>query len=152
MELQEIIFEVVKKVQFGRAVFVAGSAAELGAWDPHKALRLEWNEGEKWRGRAKVARAHRVLQFKFLEGAWEDGGQETEWEVGRCNRRLRLEGPSPQEYFAQWNMQHYIFLLRTQDFEERESYFMTGAVSALGGWRARRPMRRLVEAKNSPFV
>lgn len=144
MELQEIIFEVVKKVRFGRAVFVAGSPRELGAWDPHQAVRLEWNEGGKWRGRVKVARANRLVQFKFLEGAWEDGGKETEWEVGRCNRRLRLEDPSPQDYFAEWNMQHYIFLLRTQDFEERESYFMTGAVSALGGWRVRRPMRRLV--------
>jgi hypothetical protein len=147
-----IIFEVVKRVQFGRAVFVAGSASELGAWNPQQAVRLEWNAGERWRGKVNVARATRLVHFKFLEGAWDDAGKETEWEVGRCNRRLRLEAQSPLEYFAEWNMQHYIFLLRTQDFEERESYFMTGAVSALGGWRERKAMRRLGEAKYSPFV
>ena len=49
----------------------------------------------------------------------------------------------PISYFAEWNMQHYIFLLRTQDFEEKESYYICGSVEGLGNWHEHQAMRRL---------
>jgi len=67
---QAIFFEVVKRVQYGRALFLCGSIEEWGNWDPKRAVRLEWGPGDRWRSRVEVrARAGRV-EFKFLEGGW----------------------------------------------------------------------------------
>lgn len=152
---QAIDFEIVKRVPYGRALFVCGGLKELGGWDPKRAVRLEWAEGDHWRGRVVVAGKGQLAEFKFLEGAWEGAGEgAVEWERGSCNRRIQVGWPAggALAYSAEWNMQHYIFLLRTQDFEERESYFMSGSVAALGGWRERRAMRRLGSEKGSPFL
>lgn len=65
--------------------------------------------------------------------------------MGSINRHIQLEagGAGAMSYFAEWNMQHYIFLLRTQDFEEKESYYICGGLQTLGNWHEHQAMRRL---------
>ena len=40
----KIQFSLKKKVEFGEAAYVIGSAAEIGSWDMSNALRLIWND------------------------------------------------------------------------------------------------------------
>jgi hypothetical protein len=81
---QIIIFEMVKKVEFGRALFLSGSLELLGQWDPTRALRLSWLEGDKWQGRLALPTAliQRIysFEFKFLVSAWDiREGRPIEW-------------------------------------------------------------------------
>ena len=39
-----------KKVSYGEAVYVVGSVSTLGDWNPYKALKLTWREGDNWSG------------------------------------------------------------------------------------------------------
>lgn len=53
---------------------------------------------------------------------------------------------------AEWNMQNYIFFLKTQDYEERQTYYMEGSLEVLGCWKEKRLMKRLGSEKANPFL
>lgn len=39
-----------KRVYYGEAVYVVGSIPALGDWNPYKAFKLTWSEGDNWQG------------------------------------------------------------------------------------------------------
>lgn len=61
---------MVKKVPYGRAIFLSGGLEELGGWDPMRSLRLSWEEGDKWQVRVSLTSSviQRIsgFEFKFL--------------------------------------------------------------------------------------
>mmetsp|Transcript_4360 Transcript_4360/g.15113 ORF Transcript_4360/g.15113 Transcript_4360/m.15113 type:complete len:1131 (+) Transcript_4360:97-3489(+) len=73
-----LTFSIQRKLNFGESLRVAGAADALGAWDPDRAIRLEWSDGDVWRGEACID-AGSEHAFKLVtdrgEGglAWEDG-------------------------------------------------------------------------------
>lgn len=58
-------FNVKHRVDFGKAVYVAGSIPVLGNWCPRKAVRLTWSEGHKWFANVKVRGEKNQLNFKY---------------------------------------------------------------------------------------
>jgi len=54
--LEETEFAVTNNTGFGNAVFVAGSAPQLGGWDVTRAVRLNWAGNNVWRGRIALPR------------------------------------------------------------------------------------------------
>ena len=54
--LEETEFAVTNNAGFGNAVFVAGSAPQLGGWDVTRAVRLNWSGNNIWRGRIALPR------------------------------------------------------------------------------------------------
>ena len=54
--LQDVDFAVTHDAGLGNAVFVAGSAPQLGAWDTTRAVRLNWSDGNVWRGKVALPR------------------------------------------------------------------------------------------------
>jgi predicted alpha/beta superfamily hydrolase len=54
--LQDVDFAVTRDAGLGNAVFVAGSAPQLGAWDTTRAVRLNWSDGNVWRGKVALPR------------------------------------------------------------------------------------------------
>eukprot|EP01066_Platyproteum_vivax_P008633 Platyproteum_vivax@DN3659_c0_g1_i1.p1 len=68
---------VAYEAQVGDQVFLIGEPAELGAWDPTKAVQLHWTEGNIWKGEV-VFSFLRGTQYKYLTKRnesiiWEDG-------------------------------------------------------------------------------
>lgn len=47
------------------ALFVAGAAEEIGAWDPARAVRLTWTAGNVWTGNVALP-AGRAHEYKFI--------------------------------------------------------------------------------------
>ena len=66
--LQDVDFAVTHDAGFGNAVFVAGSAAKLGAWDASSAVRLNWSEGNVWRGEVALPRGFSTTWRPFVRG------------------------------------------------------------------------------------
>jgi predicted alpha/beta superfamily hydrolase len=54
--LQDVDFSVTHSAGFGNAVFLVGSAPQLGSWDATRAVRLNWSTGNVWRGRIALPR------------------------------------------------------------------------------------------------
>ncbi len=70
---------------FGEGLAVVGSAPALGAWDPNRALRLTWSEGDVWQGEALLEPCQQV-EFKYVVIG---SGRGVRWEPG-INHRLAL--------------------------------------------------------------
>ena len=66
--LQDVEFAVTNDAGFGNAVFVSGSAPQLGAWDPTRAVRLNWSEGNIWRGKFALPRGIATTWRPFVRG------------------------------------------------------------------------------------
>lgn len=66
--LQDVDFAVTHDAGFGNAVFVAGSSSQLGAWDPTRAVRLNWSEGNTWRGKVALPRGVATTWRPFVRG------------------------------------------------------------------------------------
>ncbi|WIA20618.1 hypothetical protein OEZ85_005001 [Tetradesmus obliquus] len=66
---------------FGQHVAVTGSSAQLGCWDPLKAVPLTWHAGDTWKGRLHLPiPSDRPLEYKFIirnadnsVHCWQDG-------------------------------------------------------------------------------
>ena len=73
-----VTFAVGRRLEFGAALGVAGSAHALGAWQPERALMLTWSEGDVWRGEASVEPGEEV-RFKLVTAydnasfVWDEG-------------------------------------------------------------------------------
>jgi predicted alpha/beta superfamily hydrolase len=66
--LEEVDFAVTHNAGLGNAVFVAGSAPQLGAWDTTRAVRLNWSTGNIWRGRVALPRGVATAWRPFVRG------------------------------------------------------------------------------------
>lgn len=66
--LEETEFAVTNNAGFGNAVFVAGSAPQLGGWDTTRAVRLNWSSNNVWRGRIALPRGVATTWRPFVRG------------------------------------------------------------------------------------
>ena len=66
--LEDTDFAVTHDAGFGNAVFVAGSAPQLGAWDTTRAVRLNWSTNNIWRGRVALPRGVATTWRPFVRG------------------------------------------------------------------------------------
>ena len=66
--LADVDFAVTHDAGLGNAVFVAGSAPQLGAWDTTLAVRLNWTTGNIWRGRVALPRGVPTTWRPFVRG------------------------------------------------------------------------------------
>ena len=66
--LQDVEFAVTHDAGFGNAVFVAGSAPQLSAWDTSRALRLNWSTNNVWRGKVALPRGVATTWRPFVRG------------------------------------------------------------------------------------
>jgi len=76
-----VTFEVNNYVtQYGEDVYVVGSVAELGNWNPANAVKLQWVDSDTWRGPVQfVQSTGQGVQYKFITKnggtvKWENGG------------------------------------------------------------------------------
>ena len=66
--LEDVPFAVTHDAGPGNAVFVAGSAPQLGAWDTARAVKLEWSAGNIWRGTIALPRGVATTWRPFVRG------------------------------------------------------------------------------------
>ncbi len=66
--LEDTDFAVTNDAGFGNAVFIAGSVPQLGAWDPTRAVRLNWSANNLWRGKVALPRGMTTTWRPFVRG------------------------------------------------------------------------------------
>jgi len=104
-------FAVTHDAGFGNAVFVAGSAPQLGAWDTTRALRLDWSPGHIWRGRAALPRDVATIWRPFVRSESPDDSADpgaVTWLEQDCTitPSVRLNGRHPVSLFSLANQLH----------------------------------------------
>jgi hypothetical protein len=109
--LADTDFAVTYDAGFGNALFVAGSAPQLGAWDTTRALRLHWSPGHIWRGRAALPRDVATIWRPFVRSESPDdsadSGAVTWLEQDRTiTPCVRLNGRHPVSLFSLANQLH----------------------------------------------
>jgi len=52
-------------VWYGQAIYLVGSCPELGSWNVKEAVRLEWNDGDLWRG-STFLRGTQDIEYKYV--------------------------------------------------------------------------------------
>jgi isoamylase len=83
--------------QPGERLAVVGSSAELGAWDPARALPLAWSTRDTWRGAHFFSTPGARVEYKLLRFA----GEQVVWESG-SNRSLTLPTTGSKSTQATW--------------------------------------------------
>lgn len=74
----EVTFVMQKHCDFEQEFFVAGDSEIFGHWSLDLALKLKWNEGDIWMGKADLPTGPKY-EFKYvLKGS----GGEVEWQPG----------------------------------------------------------------------
>jgi hypothetical protein len=71
--LQDVDFAVTHDAGLGNAVFVGGSAPQLGAWDTTRAVRLNWSMNNIWRGRIALPRGVSTTWRPFVRSESTNG-------------------------------------------------------------------------------
>jgi predicted alpha/beta superfamily hydrolase len=84
-------------VGLGNAVFVVGGPPELGGWNPARAIRLKWNEGNHWLANVEVPTGVDVF-YKFICKPADAQGYcdaaRVVWAAG-SNEWVRLDADGP---------------------------------------------------------
>jgi len=89
--LARISFHVGCHTVWGEQVYVVGTHPLLGSWNPDKALKLTYAQGDEWRGEIEIPHAPSIhFEYKYL--IRHDNG-EIDWEA-RANRRFHTAGAS----------------------------------------------------------
>jgi len=71
-----------KKVYYGEAVYVSGSIPALGEWNPYKAFKLNWIEGDNWQGEIYL-QAPCDFEYKYFTSPSDQGNMHyINWEDG----------------------------------------------------------------------
>eukprot|EP01057_Protomagalhaensia_wolfi_P005943 Protomagalhaensia_wolfi_Nauph_80__5942@NODE_790_length_1992_cov_43_098310_g223_i1_p1_GENE_NODE_790_length_1992_cov_43_098310_g223_i1NODE_790_length_1992_cov_43_098310_g223_i1_p1_ORF_typecomplete_len180_score35_69CBM_20/PF00686_19/7_1e22PIGL/PF02585_17/0_2_NODE_790_length_1992_cov_43_098310_g223_i19311470 len=74
---------------FGQELYIIGNTLELGEWNPDKAAKMIWSEGNNWRcdiAFTQQPRGDHIVQYKYLV---KDDRGNTNWEWG-LNHELDL--------------------------------------------------------------
>ncbi|CAG9330356.1 unnamed protein product [Blepharisma stoltei] len=81
-------FNINYRTSFGESIWVCGNHEKLGNWDLQKAYKLEWSEGDNWKGTVPIEKGScETLEYKYIC----QKGQDFKWEHG-ANHSLRQEG------------------------------------------------------------
>ena len=86
-KIEKIIFQMRYNTQMGEDLAVIGSINELGCWDQGRALRMNWNDGNIWKGEIIFGDKNIIdFEYKFI---FVSRGYVKEWENGN-NRKFIL--------------------------------------------------------------
>jgi hypothetical protein len=86
-KISKIVFEMKYGTKMGEEIGLIGSIKELGLWDQKNMIRMNWNEGNKWRTIIDTSFAKiNTFEYKFV---LVEGGKIKEWEKGN-NRIFNL--------------------------------------------------------------
>lgn len=86
-KIEKIIFQMRYNTQMGEDLAVIGSINELGCWNQSCALRMDWNDGNIWRGQLIFNDNNLVdFEYKFI---FISKGCVKQWEEGN-NRKFIL--------------------------------------------------------------
>lgn len=85
-------------VTYGHAVYLVGSCPELGNWNIKEAVRLEWNEGDVWRG-STFLRGNNDIEYKYVQADYNSPEESSVvWEQG-CNRKICVQEVDNDEIY-----------------------------------------------------
>ncbi len=85
-----------KKVYYGEAVYVCGSIPALGDWNPYKALKLNWSEGDNWEGEIYL-QTPCDFEYKYITSCSDQGWMHfVNWEAGP-NAKMSLFPKDPNQ-------------------------------------------------------
>ncbi|WIA40937.1 hypothetical protein OEZ86_004592 [Tetradesmus obliquus] len=123
---------------FGQHVAVTGSSAQLGCWDPLKAVPLTWHAGDTWKGRLHLPiPSDRPLEYKFIirnadnsVHRWQDGPNIT---LAKPGMALAAVAAASQSQRVQFSTQLKL------DFGQAVA--VLGSCSSLGEWQASRAVQ-----------
>jgi len=74
-------------------IYVCGSVRELGGWNPHDALAMQWSEGHVWFVDLELSLSH-IFDYKYFLS--NDAKSYIRWEPGR-DRRISLAQQQQQQ-------------------------------------------------------
>ena len=88
IKIEKINFQIKYDTRMGEDLAVIGSINELGNWEPYRALKMNWNDGNIWKT-VLYLRDMDILDFeyKFIVTC---GGYVKRWEDGN-NRKMNLD-------------------------------------------------------------
>lgn len=61
----QLCFTVLKKVPFGKSLYICGSYISLGIWNPQRALKMEWTEGHYWHVKMPYKEIKNKVNFEY---------------------------------------------------------------------------------------
>ena len=85
-------------MEFGQSLKIVGGAPSLGNWEASTGTVLEWQEGNNWKGAAKVEAGSEV-EFKLVKVAGEDWSS---WEEGDNKVLAVPTAASGMEVICNW--------------------------------------------------
>ena len=85
-KIEKIIFQMRYNTQMGEDLAVIGSINELGCWDQGRPLRMNWNDGNIWKGILNFNDNIMDFEYKFI---FISRGYVKQWEDGN-NRKFIL--------------------------------------------------------------
>ena len=81
LSLHKVTFQIEYATIFGEEIAISGSGDSLGNWDQNKVFKLEWTNGNIWKGSISLNEYNfRNFEFKFVLlsnnkiKTWENGG------------------------------------------------------------------------------
>ncbi|CAG9334122.1 unnamed protein product [Blepharisma stoltei] len=84
----DVHFHINYKTSFGESIWVCGNHEKIGNWNPQHAFKLEWSEGNIWKGTLPIEKDKvGTLEYKYICKK----GNNLKWEFGP-NHFLMIEG------------------------------------------------------------
>eukprot|EP00198_Chlamydomonas_reinhardtii_P002415 XP_001691751.1 predicted protein [Chlamydomonas reinhardtii] len=68
-----VVLQYTKHCAFGHGYAVVGSVPELGSWDPNRAVRMQWTDGDTWQAVVRLP-VDTDVQYKYVLVKMDGGG------------------------------------------------------------------------------
>jgi len=133
-----------KNTTFGEQLVVVGPSRELGEWNPHQGLKMEWGDGHEWTAELPNVVRGSSIEFKIVllsikgEPSWEEGD----------NRSVTLpEEAAVLEISCDWNHTDYV---NQEDFiRDAELVEMENAIAAKAAGKTKKGDSTAVSSSDS---
>lgn len=101
LDVVEVEFWVKYRTEWGECMRVVGSQPALGSWSASRGLRMEWREGDMWRGAARLPRAAGVVEYKYCVVHY-DSGTARNWQPGNNSVLVLGGGEDAMQVYDSW--------------------------------------------------
>ncbi|CAD8207554.1 unnamed protein product [Paramecium octaurelia] len=116
-------FRIHFATQFGKALYLTGDSDILGNWDPKKAIRMNWSEGNIWKFEIQ---AHN-FQYKYFVANYDDAASDVIWEPGP-NRAIFQHQKTSLKILDFWNYREVQFYCNNP---QNHQVYITGSAYSL---------------------
>ncbi|KRX02916.1 Carbohydrate-binding-like fold [Pseudocohnilembus persalinus] len=114
MHTIQITFKIWNRVQFGQAIYLIGSTPQLGQWNVHNSVRLQWQEGDIWIVDILIPWENQQrIEYKYMVSDYKNP-QIFYWEKGP-NRNILLK---PENIMRQQSP--FFYILRDDKWQQRK--------------------------------